>query len=89
MDRDNGSEADRWGSRSYRLIPKGFKDWKKRERKKYSVNRFADEQEYSKSIKEGDGRLTSGTTKLMAISSWEEEGIKDSEDRWGKSLLGS
>jgi len=52
----------------------------KKERKKYSVNRFVDEQDYNKSIKEGDGRLTSGTTKLMAISSRGEEGIKDSED---------
>ena len=59
----------------------------KKERKKYSVNRFADEQEYSKSIKEGDGRLTLGTRKLMAISSRGEEGIEDLEDRWRKSLL--
>jgi len=57
-------------------------------RKKYSVNRFADEQEYNKSVKEkGSGELTSGTTKLMAISSRGEERIEDSEDYWRRSLL--
>jgi len=37
--------------------------------------------------KKGDVELTSGTTKLMAISSRKEEGIEDSEDCWRRSLL--
>jgi len=61
---------------------------KEKKRKKYSVNRFADEQDYNKSIKEkGSGELTSGTTKLMAISSRGEERIEDSEDSWRRSLM--
>jgi len=61
---------------------------KKKREKKYSVNRFADEQEYNKNIKkEGSGELTSGTTKLMAISSRGGERIEDSEDCWRRSLL--
>jgi len=40
-----------------------------KEKKGYSVKGIADEQEYNKSAKrKKDGRLTSGTTKLMAIS---------------------
>ena len=35
----------------------------------------------------GDVELTSGTTKLMAISSREEERIEDSEECWRRSLL--
>jgi len=34
----------------------------------------------------GDVELTSGTTKLMAISSREEERIEDSGDCWRRSL---
>jgi len=43
------------------------------------------DQEYGKK-KKGDVELTSGTTKLMAISSRKEERIEDSEDCWRRSL---
>jgi len=36
--------------------------------------------------KKGDVELTSGVTKLMAISFREEERIEDSEDCWRRSL---
>jgi len=36
--------------------------------------------------KKGGVELTSGTTKLMAISSPEEERVEDSEDCWRRSL---
>jgi len=60
---------------------KGLKIGRTERKKAYSVYRFVDEQEYKKSIKEkGSGELTSGTMKLMAISSRGEERIEDSED---------
>jgi len=61
---------------------------KKQKRKKmYSVNRFVDEQEYNKSVKNKGGvESTSGTTKLMAISSQEGGRIENLEDRWERSL---
>jgi len=37
--------------------------------------------------KKGDGRFTSGTMKLMAISSRGEGENEDFEDCWGRSLL--
>ena len=52
----------------------------------YLVNRFADK-EYNKSIKKKGGvELTSGTTKLMAISSQREEELEDPEDCRRSSL---
>jgi len=68
---------------------KGLKIGRTEKRKKaYSVNRFADEHEYNRSLKEkGSGELTLGTTKLMAISSRGEERIEDSEVCWRRSLL--
>jgi len=59
---------------------------KQRRGKTYSVNNCAKDQEYGKKMK-GDVELTLGTTKLMAISSREEEKIEDSEDCWRRSLL--
>jgi len=60
---------------------------KKKKKKRYSANRFTDEQEYNKGIKEkGDDELTSGTTKLMAFSSRGEERVEDSKDCWRRSL---
>ena len=60
----------------------------KKRKKKYSLNRFADEQKYNRSMKEkGSGELTLGTMKLMAISSQGEERIEDSEDCWRRSML--
>jgi len=64
-----GSEVDRWELQSYQPNPKSFVDERTQEKKGYSVKGIADEWEYSKSTKRKDGRLTSGTTKLMAISS--------------------
>jgi len=42
---------------------------KKNEKKKDSVKQIVDEQGYSRSVEERAVKLTSGTTKLMAISS--------------------
>jgi len=53
--------------------------------RKYQVNNCKKEQECGKKEK-GDIELTSGTTKLMAISSREGERIEDLEDCWRRSL---
>jgi len=69
-------------------MKKQKKSRKKEEKERYSVNRFADKQEYNKSIKkEEGGKLTSGTTKLTAISFQRNERIEDSGDCWRKLLL--
>jgi len=55
-------------------------------KKKYQVNNCANGRKYSRKEK-GDVELTSGTTKLMAISSRKEEEIEGSKNRWRRSLL--
>jgi len=59
---------------------------KKERERKYQVNNCAKNQKYGKK-KKSDVELTSETTKLMAISSREEEEIEDSKNRWRRSLL--
>ena len=59
--------------RNYDLIGQILKVFegkrKNKKRKEYSVKGIANEQEYNKSAKKRGGKLTSRTTKLMAISS--------------------
>ena len=58
---------------------------KQKRGKTYSVNGIAEVLKYNKK-RERWGDLTSGTTKLMAISSREKGRIGDSEDCWRRSL---
>jgi len=61
------------------------KNREKKERK-YQVINCAKNRKYGKK-KRGDTELTSGMTKLMAISTQMEEEIEGSKNRWRRSLL--